>query len=80
MVSILICQMTGHQPIPHGIAEGKVEIKRGGLMKLATLGKKEMFRNALDQILCTKACPFRIIEMSSRWQGIEGKGHPRFSG
>jgi hypothetical protein len=70
--------MTGHQPIPHGIAEGKVEIKRSGLMDLATLGKKKMFRNALDQILYTKACAFRIIEMSRRWQGIECNGHLRF--
>jgi hypothetical protein len=47
-------------------------------MDLATLGKKKMFRNALDQILCTKACAFRIIEMSRRWQGIECNGHLRF--
>jgi hypothetical protein len=47
-------------------------------MDLATLGKKEMFGYALDQILCTKACAFRIIEMSRSGQGVEGKGHLRF--
>ncbi len=46
-------------------------------MDLAALGKKEMLRNALNQILCTKACAFRIIEMSRGGQGMKGNGHFR---
>jgi hypothetical protein len=45
---ILGGQLAAHQPIPHGITEGQVEIVGAGVIHSATEGEEEVLGDALE--------------------------------